>query len=86
MLTNDYLVLLEQWLISLSYQMLVIYNCKIMLFLVYAYHISVCNNVQQKLGAGGRFQKEMLSFLSSPESALQRLEDIAGWLLPTSWV
>lgn len=82
---NEWL-LLEQWLKSLSYQMLVIYNCKIMLFLVYAYHISVCNNVQQKLGAGGRFQKKMLSFLFSPECALQRLEDITGWLLATSWV
>lgn len=41
MLTNDYLVVLEQWLKLLSYQMLVIYSCKIMLFLMYAYHISM---------------------------------------------
>lgn len=84
MLTNDYLVVLEQWLKSPSYQMSVIYNCKIMLFLMYAYHISVCNNIEQKLGAGGRVQKKMLSFISRPESALQRLEDIAGCLLAMS--
>lgn len=53
---------------------------------MYAYHISACNNVLQKLGAGDGVQKKMLSFIFRPESGLQGLEDSAGCLLATSYI